>query len=171
MYVIIFTNKNDVVAGFICRNKYISGCYWGQAKVPTTANTSNSTWQYWRLGVWYLMLLFEVLCSHDQEWNRKENLSGQDTVYTYLGHLGIQLEQGNCLIFATCRTSHIIILSDIAFSEAVSEPFSIARSEPSNKQEDAYDIVQAMQEVQLQAHAAPPRPVDTSGWVKTVVHV
>ncbi|CAH3139908.1 unnamed protein product [Porites lobata] len=52
-------------------------------------------------------------------------------------------------------------------SEAVSEPFSIARSEPSNKQEDAYDIVQAMQEVQLQAHAAPPRPVDTSGLTAT----
>ena len=87
----------------------------------------------------------------------------QDTVYIHLGHLGIQPEQGNCLIFATCRTSHIIILSDIAFSEAVSEPFSIARSEPCNEQEDAYDIVQAMQEVQLQAHAAPHRPVDTSG--------
>ena len=55
------------------------------------------------------------------------------------------------------------ILSAVSFSEAVSEPFSIARSEPSNEQEDAYDIVQAMQEVQLQAHAAPSRPVDTSG--------
>ncbi|KAM7448724.1 factor1-like [Porites harrisoni] len=52
-------------------------------------------------------------------------------------------------------------------SEAVSEPFSIARSEPSNEQEDAYDIVQAMQEVQLQAHAAPSRPVDTSGLTAT----
>ena len=84
-------------------------------------------------------------------------------MYTHLDYLDIQPEQENCLIFATCRTSHIIILSDIAFSEAVSEPFSIGRSEPSNKQEDAYDIVQAMQEVQLQAHAAPSRQVDTSG--------
>ena len=66
--------------------------YWDQENVPTTANTSNSTWQYWGLGVWYLLLLFKVLCSHDQEWNRKENLSGQDTVYTHLGHLGIQPE-------------------------------------------------------------------------------
>ena len=67
------------------------------------------------------------------------------------------------LNIASYRTSNIIILSAVSFSEAVSEPFSIARSEPSNEQEDAYDIVQAMQEVQLQAHAAPPRPVDTSG--------
>ena len=67
------------------------------------------------------------------------------------------------LNIASYRTSNIIILSAVSFSEAVSEPFSIARSEPSNEQEDAYDIVQAMQEVQLQAHAAPSRPVDTSG--------
>ena len=67
------------------------------------------------------------------------------------------------LNIASYRTSNITILSAVSFSEAVSEPFSIARSEPSNEQEDAYDIVQAMQEVQLQAHAAPSRPVDTSG--------
>ena len=67
------------------------------------------------------------------------------------------------LNIASYRTSNIIILSAVSFAEAVSEPFSIARSEPSNEQEDAYDIVQAMQEVQLQAHAAPSRPVDTSG--------
>ena len=73
------------------------------------------------------------------------------------------------LNIASYRTSNIIILSAVSFSEAVSEPFSIARSEPSNEQEDAYDIVQAMQEVQLQAHAAPSRPVDTSGWVTTVI--
>lgn len=47
-------------------------------------------------------------------------------------------------------------------SEAVSEPFSIVGPEPTEAA-DAYDIVQAMQEVQVQAHAAPSRLVDTSG--------
>ena len=116
--------------------------------------------------IWSFMLSWSGMKQEGKPEHARYSIYG-----THLGHLGIQPEQGNCLTFATCRTSHIIILSDIAFSEAVSEPFSIARSEPSNEQEDAYDIVQAMQEVQLQAHAAPHRPVDTSGWVTTVMHV
>jgi len=51
----------------------------------------------------------------------------------------------------------------ICLSEAVSQPFSIVGQKPTEEAVDAYDIVQAMQEVQIQAHAAPPRPVDTTG--------
>lgn len=53
-------------------------------------------------------------------------------------------------------------VSLLSLSEAVSEPFSIVGPEPTEAT-DAYDIVQAMQEVQVQAHAAPSRLVDTSG--------
>lgn len=52
-------------------------------------------------------------------------------------------------------------------SEAVSQPFSIVGQKPTEEAVDAYDIVQAMQEVQIQAHAAPPRPVDTTGFTAT----
>ena len=49
------------------------------------------------------------------------------------------------------------------FSEADSRPFFISGAEPVEENVDAYDIVQAMQEVQLQAHGVQSVPVDTSG--------
>ena len=41
--------------------------------------------------------------------------------------------------------------------EAVSEPFSIISHNITDKEVDAYDIVQAMQEVQVEAHASSSR--------------
>ena len=49
------------------------------------------------------------------------------------------------------------------FSEAYSQPFSISGAEPVEESVDAYDIVQAVQEVQLQAHGVKSTPVDTTG--------
>ncbi|KAJ7376657.1 hypothetical protein OS493_033539 [Desmophyllum pertusum] len=48
-------------------------------------------------------------------------------------------------------------------NQADSQPFSIIGAEPQEEGVDAYDIVQAMQEVQVQAHAPKAMPVDTSG--------
>lgn len=42
-------------------------------------------------------------------------------------------------------------------SEAFSQPFSIIGHKPTEKEVDAYDIVQAMQEVQVQAHVGPSK--------------
>lgn len=52
-------------------------------------------------------------------------------------------------------------------SEAVNEPFSIASSEPFDEKQDAYDILQAMQEVQIQAQATSSKSVDTSSMTPT----
>ena len=57
------------------------------------------------------------------------------------------------------------------FSEAYSQPFSISGTEPVEENGDAYDIVQAMQEVQLQAHGVKSAPVDTYGWGKLLLRI
>ena len=59
--------------------------------------------------------------------------------------------------------SSTICYYDLAFSEADRQPFSIGGVQPEDEEVDAYDIVQAMQEVQIQAHAPKSKPVDTTG--------
>lgn len=48
-------------------------------------------------------------------------------------------------------------------SEAYSQPFSISGVEPVEENGDAYDVVQAIQEVQIQAHGVKSAPLDTTG--------
>lgn len=52
---------------------------------------------------------------------------------------------------------------DLPFAEADSQPFSILGAKTQEEEVDAYDIVQAIQEVQIQHHAPKSRPVDTAG--------
>lgn len=61
--------------------------------------------------------------------------------------------------------------NNLLFSEAYSQPFSISGAEPVEEDVDAYDIVQAMQEVQLQAHGVKSTPVDTTGWGKLLLRI
>ncbi|KAL9974378.1 hypothetical protein ACROYT_G011402 [Oculina patagonica] len=52
-------------------------------------------------------------------------------------------------------------------SEAYSQPFSIIGEKPHDEEVDAYDIVQAIQEVQIQAHAPKSKPIDMTGLTAT----
>ena len=56
----------------------------------------------------------------------------------------------------------IIPTMSLPILEADSKPFSILAAEPRDEPEDAFKIVQAMQEVQAQVHAPASKPVDTS---------
>lgn len=57
------------------------------------------------------------------------------------------------------------------FSEAYSQPFSISGVEPVEENGDAYDVVQAIQEVQIQAHGVKSAPLDTTGWEKLLLRI
>ena len=82
--------------------------------------------------------------------------------------IGSQVFAAHYTLFSNARTCNNIIYLEYAsfcfhLSEAVNQPFSIVSSEPIDEKPDSYDIIQAMQEVQIQAHAASSNPVNASG--------